>query len=281
MKNGNWVENLMEMYWNYIKNKEKDEKDKSKSLKGNDKSKSLKKNNESKSLKKIPIKTLTDFLNKYSISSWPNSWNYNDIHYSLKKLEKALKTNDWNGTSITDPIEYLHYLYFEKRHWAPTIFKEVWKFFHYDDYSKLNYLFKEIFSWKVRKNWENTSWKISVKEINNRRIKKETKETKEMINDILSLKEVTESNFKDSLNRKNFPELSEETLNELIYSKVKMLKILWVISWKDEEKIKEIIISTRQNWTWATMIAKEIQELFDTLWFTEVKITKYLIQKMK
>lgn len=62
-----------------------------------------------------------------------------------------------------------------------------------------------------------------------------------------------------------------------------MLKILSIISWEKEEKIKNIILKTRDNKnnkTWATQIAKKIQNVLDTLWLSNIEINRHLIQKM-
>ena len=95
-----------------------------------------------------------------------------------------------------------------------------------------------------------------------------------MINDILWWKQIEEIKF---------DEFSFEVLDTIKYKKEKMLKILSIISWKKEEKIKNIILKTRDNKdnkTWATQIAKKIQEVLDNLWLTDIEINRHLIQKM-
>lgn len=92
-----------------------------------------------------PINSIEAFEQKYSKKS--------KIYESLIKLELSLYSPD-NKTWIDDPIEYLHYLYYDMKLWSPKIFEIVWKFFHYKEYSKINFLFREIFWWKIRKSSE-------------------------------------------------------------------------------------------------------------------------------
>ncbi len=207
-----------------------------------------------------PLYDIETFEWKYSKNS--------KIYKSLIKLELSLISPD-NATWIYDPIEYLHHLYYGEKLWAPSIFNIIWKYFHYKEYSKLNYLFREVFWWKLRDKGEKNNV-----DNNKTRIKRESENTQRMATDII---------WFNDLNEFNEDSFSNEILETIRYKRDKMLMILSIISWKEKEEIKELIIkkkNNKNNKTWSKQIAKTIQEILDNVWMSKIKINRHLIQRM-
>lgn len=268
-----WAEELKQMYSNFLQKQEKERISDSIVVKNARKNKKI-----NKKVIWNPIRTFEAYMKEYDLNDLAYKWPQKNIHESLNKIEWYLVDTNWNGTWILDPIEYLHYLYFTKEVWNPTIFNELWEYFHYKDYTKLNYLFRNVFFWKLRKNTDKSNWRNKIWIHNNKkRIEKENLKAKKLIDTILSWKDIKDINVND------YEELEPVIIKSSFHTKFKMLKVLSVISWKEEIKIIQLMISEMDNKEWAnaTAIASEIQKIFDNLWVPDANINRHTIQKLK
>ena len=193
---------------------------------------------------------MEDFLYDYSISNWPNKENYKDIYIFLCKIKKIIPTATDN-----DSINFLAYLYYWKRLWCPEIYKIVWHLSHYPEYSKLNYLFREIFLWELRSKWEMSTNKQSRmdKEIE---FKREVVRTE--ISDLLDIGEFNEDKC---------AVFEMDVFTHINTKKAKIIYILKYLLGLNEKKVLELLINLKNKWVWKVSMAREIKLFFDNMWY--------------
>lgn len=197
--------------------------------------------------------SLEDFLNKFDRSKWPNKHNYTDIYTFLLKLQLYINKN---SIPITDPVQYLAYLYYQKNIWTHTIFNKIWQLTHYWDYTKLCYLFKYVFNWELR---PNTHITVPKEKLNNLKLDTQREFFKSTILRLLASDKVQNKNYDWSFNLVEF--------NNIEAKKCKIIYLFCYILWTDEDNFVWMLYKMHANKVWPTMIANELNRFADNMWY--------------
>lgn len=213
------------------------------------------------------IKSLDDFFNRFSVSNWPNCHNYYNMSCFFNKLKVHLRDKNH---FITNPVEYLAYLYYYKIKGTSTIFKEIWNLSHYSDYTKLWHLFTDTLWWTLR---ENTYMSVPKIENNNKKLEIQRQNFKNVLFWLLDSKTDFNTIWK---------KFDLDTYNSTKKTKICKLKYLFCYLMSlDEDEFVWYLFKMYNKWVWPTMIASELNIFADNMWYwLLIKADKDLVMRL-